>query len=102
MALRVTRPTAAPVDPREAASNALFREDLAAYRTVFAETADQDNVHARYATRRALLEAGLQGPATESPKAIAQRFAAVAGVALDALEDEPREPLFLNYTGVAL
>src|SRR3954452_19481965 len=102
MALRVTRPTAAPVDPREAASNALFREDLAAYRTVFGETADQDNVHARYATRRALLEAGLQGPATESPKAIAQRFAAVAGVALDALEDEPREPLFLNYTGVAL
>jgi glycosyltransferase involved in cell wall biosynthesis len=102
MALRVTRPTAAPVDPREAASNALFREDLAAYRTVFAETAAQDDVHARYATRRALLEAGLQGPATESPKAIAQRFAAVAGVALDALEDEPREPLFLNYAGVAL
>src|SRR6185503_13846025 len=101
MALRVTRPTAAPVDPREAATSALFREDLAAYRALFTAAA-QENVHARYATRRALLEAGLQGPAKESPKAIAQRFAAVAGVALDALDAEPREPVFLNYSGVAL
>src|SRR6185436_12713753 len=102
MALRVTRPTAAPVDPREAAASALFREDLAAYRALFAGAAAQENLHERYATRRAVLEAGLQGPAKESPKAIAQRFAAVAGVALDALEAEPREPVFLNYAGVAL
>src|SRR6185312_5031525 len=90
------------VDPREAAASALFREDLAAYRALFAGAAAQENLHARYATRRAVLEAGLQGPATESPKAIAQRFAAVAGVALDALDAEPREPVFLNYSGVAL
>src|SRR6185312_8147227 len=90
------------VDPREAAASALFREDLAAYRALFTGAAAQENVHARYATRRAVLEAGLQGPAKESPKAIAQRFAAVAGVALDALEAEPREPVFLNYAGVAL
>ncbi len=102
MALRVTRPTAAPVDPREAAARALFREDLPAYRALFTDAAAQENIHARYATRRALLEAGLQGPAKESPKAVAQRFAAVAGAALDALEGEPREPVFLNYAGVAL
>jgi len=85
MALRVTRPTAAPVDPREAAARALFREDLAAYRALFTDAAAHENIHARYATRRALLEAGLQGPAKESPKAFAQRFAAVAGAALESL-----------------
>src|SRR3954452_7670979 len=102
MALRVTRPTAAPVDPRDAAAAALLREDLAAYRTLFAGTAQQDDVHARYRARRAIIEAGLQGPEREAPTATAQRFAAVAGVALDALEIEPREPVFLNYAGVAM
>jgi tetratricopeptide (TPR) repeat protein len=103
MALRVTRPTArTTADPRAAASSALAREDLAAYRALFAETAEQSDVHARYGTRRALLEAGLAGPDREAPKAVAQRFATVAALALDALEAEPREPLFLNYAGIAL
>src|SRR3954447_7783205 len=69
MALRVTRPTAAPVDPRDAAAAALTREDLAAYRAVFAGTAEQEDVHARYGARRAIIEAGLQGPARETAKA---------------------------------
>jgi tetratricopeptide (TPR) repeat protein len=102
MALRVTRPKAAPVDPREAAIAALAREDLAAYRALFADTADIPAFHARYGARRALLEVGLEGPRREAPKATAQRFAAVAGVAIGALEDEPREPVFLNLAGVAL
>src|SRR3954470_2127317 len=102
MALRLTRPTAAPVDPRAAAAAALGREDLAAYRVLFADAATQDDVHARYATRRAILEAGLEGPERETPTATAQRFATVAGVVLDALEAEPREPVFLNYAGVAM
>jgi tetratricopeptide (TPR) repeat protein len=102
MALRVTRPTAAPVDPRAAAAVALAREDLAAYRALFADSGTREDVHARYGARRAILEAGLQGAHREAPTTTAQRFAAVAGVALDALEDEPREPVFLNYAGVAL
>src|SRR3954451_13110751 len=102
MALRVTRPTAAPVDPRDAAAAALAREDLSAYRELFAATAEQEDVHARYKARRSILEAGLQGPLREAAKATAQRFAAVAAVALDALEADPREPVFLNYAGVAL
>jgi glycosyltransferase involved in cell wall biosynthesis len=102
MALRVTRPTAAPVDPREAAAAALVREDLAAYRTLFADAAAREDVHERYAARKAMLEAGLQGPHREAAKATAQRFATVAGVALDALEAAPAEPVFLNYGGVAL
>src|SRR5829696_8811949 len=79
MALRVTRPTArTTADPRAAATAALAREDLAAYRALFAEAAEQTDVHARYGTRRALLEAGLAGLARETPKAVAQRFAVVA------------------------
>src|SRR5919202_6871614 len=73
MALRVTRPKAAPVDPREAAIAALAREDLAAYRTLFADTAAIASFHARYGARRAMLEVGLQGPAREAPNATAQR-----------------------------
>jgi glycosyltransferase involved in cell wall biosynthesis len=103
MALRVTRPTArTTVDPRAAATAALAREDLAAYRSLFTDAASETGVHSRYAARRTLLEVGLAGPAREAPKAVAQRFAAVAGVAVDALEGEPREPVFLNYAGIAL
>jgi hypothetical protein len=52
MALRVTRPTArTTADPRAAATAALAREDLAAYRALFAEAAEQTDVHARYGTR---------------------------------------------------
>ena len=104
MALRITRPTAAPTaaDPRAAAASALAREDLAGYRALFAEAASETGFHARYAVRRALLEAGLAGPSRETPKAVAQRFATVAALALDVLEEEPREPVLLNYAGVAL
>src|SRR4051795_11295919 len=93
MALRVTRPTAAPVDPRDAAAAAaaLAREDLAAYRTLFADAAAgvREDVHERYAARKAILEAGLAGPRRETPKGTAQRFVTVAGIALAALEAQP-------------
>jgi glycosyltransferase involved in cell wall biosynthesis len=104
MALRVTRPTArlTAADPRAAATAALARGDLAAYRSLFAEAAGERSVHERYRIRKALLEAGLAGTAGERASAVAQRFAAVAAAALDALESEPREPVLLNYGGVAL
>ena len=50
-----------------------------------------------------LIEEGLTaaGQAASSTQAT-QRFAAVAAGAIDALEAEPREPVLLNYAGVAL
>src|SRR3954451_15015028 len=102
MALRVTRPTAAPVDPRDAAAAALVREDLAAYRTLFADAGAREDVHERYAARKAILEAGLEGSRRETAKGTAQRFVTVSGIALDALEAQPAEPVFLNYAGIAL
>ncbi len=104
MALRVTRPTARPsvADPRATASSLLAREDIAGLRSLFADAADEPGTHGPYATRKAILEAGLAGAPREAPKVVAQRFAVTAGLALDALEAEPREPVFLNYAGVAL
>ena len=69
MALRVTRPTAAPVDPREAAASALFREDLAAYRALFAGGGDTgaaappgpDTVASAFAPRPAYSMLGVDG-----------------------------------------
>ncbi len=104
MALRVTRPTArlSSADPRATASSLLAREDVAGLRSLFADAANEPGAHGPYTTRKAILEAGLTGAPREAPKAVAQRFAITAALALDALEDEPREPVFLNYGGVAL
>ena len=50
-----------------------------------------------------LVEEGLTaaGQAASTTEAT-QRFVAVAAGAIDALEAEPREPILLNYAGVAL
>jgi hypothetical protein len=104
MALRVNRPTARPTgtDPRVAATALLAREDLAGFRALFADVASEPGPHGPYKARKAIVEAGLQGPDRESPKAVAHRFATTAALALDALEENAREPVLLNYAGVAL
>ena len=56
--------------------------------------------HARYVARRRLLESGLAADATGP--AAARALLVVADNGLDALADTPAEPMFLNYTGVAL
>jgi len=76
---------------------------LEAYQSLFKKAAEHDDPHARYHARVKLVEEGLTaaGQAASSTQAT-QRFAAVAAGAIDALEAEPREPVLLNYAGVAL
>jgi glycosyltransferase involved in cell wall biosynthesis len=69
--------------------------DWAGYRAVFAEAGKVEDVHRRYEARRALLAAGLR--AGSKPAALVTTAAA----ALDALAQEPREPVLLNAAGVA-
>jgi tetratricopeptide (TPR) repeat protein len=69
--------------------------DWAGYKALFAEAAAIEDVHRRYEARRALVAAGLQ--AGGKPAALV----ATAAAALDALVDEPREPVLLNAAGVA-
>jgi tetratricopeptide (TPR) repeat protein len=73
------------------------------YRALFERAAEHADVQARYHARVLLLEEGLAATGRTASQAQAmQLFVAVAGAALDALEEEPREPVLLNYAGVAL
>ncbi len=81
----------------------LTANDLDAYKALFARAGEHDDPHARYHARVRLVEEGLAaaGHAASSTQAT-QRFVAVAAGAIGALETEPREPILLNYAGVAL
>ncbi|OJU79941.1 MAG: hypothetical protein BGO11_06360 [Solirubrobacterales bacterium 70-9] len=57
---------------------------------------------APYRERRRAIETRLEAVATTPAKARAKLYAEVAETALAGLEGEPREPLLLNYAGVAL
>src|SRR3954469_19748819 len=110
MALRLSRPsddapdqskrTSERIDAR--AQACLAAGDLKGYRELFAHVADVEDPHRRYQARRTLIEQGL-GAAKETPaKDVPQLFLAVARSAVELLEKEPREPVLLNYAGVAL
>ena len=107
MALRLTDATPSPEkQPAPAVSfaaravHALAAGDLAAYRALFAEAAAVEDVHRRYEARKHLLEAGLAAHGS-TVDAMARVFVAVARAALDVLAEEPREPVLLNYAGIA-
>lgn len=109
MALRLIDPNEHRPDSRPAeldlptrASAHLSAGDFAAYRALFAETGEVEPPFTRYRVRRDLLEAGIAAAAHVRPARIAPLFLAVAERALAILDEEPREPLLLNYAGVAL
>jgi glycosyltransferase involved in cell wall biosynthesis len=120
MALRLTDAPAAGIKPNAAPSSApstpaiplaalllaraesvLAVGDVAAYRAIFAEAARIEDPSRRYQARRRLLEAGL-GISTANFARVAPIFAAVALEAVTVLEENPREPILLNYAGIAL
>jgi tetratricopeptide (TPR) repeat protein len=73
------------------------------YHALFERAAEHKDPQAVYHARVTLIEEGLDaaGRAASTTQA-AQVFVAVAKAAVDALEQEPREPVLLNYAGVAL
>ena len=81
----------------------LIAGDIDAYRALFSRAAEQEDPSARYHARVLLLEEGLTaaGQASTTTQA-AQLFADVAKAGLDALDEQPSEPIILCYTGVAL
>jgi tetratricopeptide (TPR) repeat protein len=78
-----------------AAAARLTAGDWKGYRAVVARAAEVEDVHRRYEARRALLAAGLR--AGGKPGALV----ATAAAALDALIDDPRQPVLLNVAGAA-
>ncbi|MDX6661551.1 MAG: hypothetical protein QOJ55_2373, partial [Solirubrobacteraceae bacterium] len=109
MALRLSTPkSSAPAQPARVAErlaaraqSALFARDYKAYREVFDETPEIADVHRRYQARKALIEQGMAA-AGNGNQDIPQLFLSVARATVTLLDENPREPYFLNYLGVAL
>jgi tetratricopeptide (TPR) repeat protein len=73
------------------------------YRALFQRATESDDPHACYYARVRLVEEGLEAAGQAPTDAQAtQRFVAVAQMALEVLEEEPREPVLLNYAALAL
>jgi tetratricopeptide (TPR) repeat protein len=88
---------------REDARLQLAINQLDRYKALFERAAEREDYHARYHARVVLIEEGLFAAGKTASRAQAtQVFVAIADAALTALEEEPREPLLLNYAGVAL
>jgi tetratricopeptide (TPR) repeat protein len=109
MALRLSRPAdAAQPSSRSAeridarAQACLLAGDLKGYRALFAQAAEVEDPHRRYQARRTLVEQGLAAGARTASKDVPQLFLTVARSAVELLEDEPREPVLLNYLGVLM
>ncbi|HEU4701867.1 MAG TPA: glycosyltransferase family 2 protein, partial [Conexibacter sp.] len=107
MALRLTgSPTTAssPAQPDYAAAAAacLDRHDLDGYAALFAQTGDVADVHARYAARTKLVEAALRAGQAADRARVPAIYLAAARATVALLEEEPREPVLLNYAGVLL
>lgn len=109
MALRLTdlssraapkrRLTPAMFVPR--ADACLRAGDLAGFRVLWAEAQDIEDRNGRYVTHRMLAERGMVA-ADRRPRSAAATYLAVAESVVDLLEQEPREPVLVNYAGVAL
>jgi glycosyltransferase involved in cell wall biosynthesis len=107
MALRLTgSPTtnapAAPLDPTSRAIACIDARDIDGYRGLFAEAARLTDVHARYGARVKLVEAALRAAQEAERSRVPAIYLAAAGATVALLEEEPREPLLLNYAGVLL
>jgi tetratricopeptide (TPR) repeat protein len=107
MALRLTGSptTASPAtqpDFSAAAAACLDRHDLDGYGALFAQADAIADVHARYAARTKLVEAALRAGQSADRARVPAIYLAAARHAVALLEDEPREPVLLNYTGVLL
>jgi glycosyltransferase involved in cell wall biosynthesis len=104
MALRLTTasaPKTARRSPAELAALArtyLGRGDVAAYKTLFADVAEETDVHRRFRGRLTLLEAAMGNSAP--PKVLPKVLLTAAQAGLELLEEDAREPMVLNYTGV--
>jgi tetratricopeptide (TPR) repeat protein len=96
-------PAAFGAQLRDQARLHLSFNKLDGYKALFDRAAEHEDSHARYHARVLLIVEGLSAVGkTASQAGAIQLFVAVADAALTALEEEPREPVLLNYAAVAL
>jgi tetratricopeptide (TPR) repeat protein len=88
---------------RDQARLQLAINQLEGYRALFDRAGEHEDLHSRYHARVLLIEEGLAAADKSSSQALLTRLlVTIAQAALQALEEEPREPVLLNYAGVAL
>jgi glycosyltransferase involved in cell wall biosynthesis len=109
MALRLSSPGSTQEQPARRverlvahAQASLLARDFKGYRALFDEAASIDDVHRRYHARKQLIEQGLSAAVNGPAKDIPQTYLTVARATIALLDEEPREPYFLNYLGVSL
>ncbi len=96
-------PSAFGAQLRDQARMELAFNQLDRYEALFERAAEHEDSHARYHARVLLIEEGLSSVSKIDSQARAiQLFVAIAGAALNILEEDPREPVILNYAAVAL
>jgi glycosyltransferase involved in cell wall biosynthesis len=115
MALRLVAPVDGPAPQTSApstgaaavaqvtnrAASLLAAHDLVGWRALTVAAAELADHNDRYMARRLLLESILRNRASNDVKN-AEQLAAGALAGVEMLEDEPREPVLLNLTGVLL
>src|SRR5947209_3518446 len=96
-------PSAFGAQLRDQARMELAFNQLDRYQALFERATEHQDRHARYHARVQLIEEGLSavGKIASQARAV-QLFVAVADAALTILDEEPREPVILNYAAVAL
>src|SRR5918997_4758595 len=109
MALRLSTPGNSTEQPARRAERlaasaqaSLLVRDLKGYRALFEATAEIDDVHRRYHARKQLIEAGLAHTGRAGQGDLPQLFLTIARSVVSLLDENPREPYFLNFLGVAL
>ena len=116
MALRLTgktlqssAPPATPAPPAVTAESlayqaraALGSGDVSAFNALFATAGELTDPHRSFHAKLALIDAGMAVTAQSSEGLATRVYVAVAGAALDILDDRPSEPTILNLAGVAL
>ena len=75
--------------------------DTDGYRALFGGTSEHEDRNRRYYARALLIEAGLGAAGQAAARTAAKIFLAVAQVGTGLIENDPREPVILNYTGIA-
>jgi tetratricopeptide (TPR) repeat protein len=80
----------------------LAADDLEGYRELFARAQSLADPHRRHWTALRLVEAGLAAAASAPAARLPALNVALAGCALELLEQEPSEPRLLNHAGVVL
>src|SRR4051812_46675831 len=107
MALRLNSDASASGAPQPRGFSERARLRLAAgdhdsYRSLWDEAGQIEDLDSRYRARLELLEAGFAATDGAAPIQLARTLLDVAQAGVGALEEEPREPVLLNYVGVAL